>query len=147
MAYQRVPTRTTSDTNVPNDVNQLQENLDSFLNTAGKFKDNVHNQVTFSLSGDAYVDTNLQRFVFATAMTFKNWIMKSDNAPDATLGIDINKNGVSIFGGNAFDILAGATVATLAQTVSFAKGDIVSLDIDSIGTNTAGGNFLMVSGA
>jgi hypothetical protein len=147
MAYQQVPERTTADTNSPDDINQLQDNFDSFLDSAGNFtRGGGVNQLSFSLAGDAFVDTGIQKLVFATATSFNDWILRSDEAPDATLAIDVNKNGTSIFGATAFQILAGSTVATLAQTVSFAKNDTVSWDIDSIGTNTAGGNFLMVSG-
>jgi hypothetical protein len=38
MAYTRVPTRTSSDPNASADINQLQTNFDSFLDTAGDFK-------------------------------------------------------------------------------------------------------------
>jgi hypothetical protein len=38
MAYNKVPTRTSSDPNASADINQLQTNFDSFLDTAGDFK-------------------------------------------------------------------------------------------------------------
>jgi hypothetical protein len=172
MAYIKVPTRTTSDTNSPNDINQLQTNLDTFFNSTGQaqdipFDESVTstagltaqggklkykgvaigiNQLNFDLDGNAYVDTNIKKTIFNTAVSFTDWILHSDNAPDATLKVDVNKNGASVFGATAFQITAGNTTATLSQSVTFNAGDIASLDIDSIGTNTVGGNFLNVAG-
>ena len=59
--------------------------------------------------------------------------------------VDINKNGTTIFTtqGNRPTIAAAAVVATLAGTpnvVTFAAGDLLSVDIDQIGSGTAGSN-------
>lgn len=59
--------------------------------------------------------------------------------------VDINKNGTTIFTtqANRPTIAAAAVVATLAGTpevLTFAAGDLLSLDIDQIGSGTAGSN-------
>ena len=59
--------------------------------------------------------------------------------------VDINKNGTTIFTtqANRPTIAAAAVVATLAGTpevVTFAAGDLLSVDIDQIGSGTAGSN-------
>lgn len=59
--------------------------------------------------------------------------------------VDINKNGTTIFTtqANRPTIAAATVVATLAGTpevVTFAAGDLLSVDIDQIGSGTAGSN-------
>jgi hypothetical protein len=143
--YAKIDTRTSSDPNASADINQLQSNFNSFLDSAGNFtKGGGTNHITFSLAGNAYVDTSIQKLTFATAMSFSKWVIKADIAPSNTLAVDINKNGVST--GIALQLLAGNTYATATQAVAFAKGNDCDWDIDSIGTNTAGGSYLMVSG-
>jgi hypothetical protein len=145
--YAQIQTRTSSDPNASNDINQLQSNFNSFLDSAGNFtRGGGTNQIPFSLNGNAYVDTSIQQIVFGTATTISNWIIYSSAAPDATLSLDINKNGTSIFGATAFEITAGNNTTSVNQSVTFAKFDRLSWDIDSVGTNTVGGNPLMVTG-
>jgi predicted aconitase with swiveling domain len=59
--------------------------------------------------------------------------------------VDINKNGTTIFTtqANRPTIAAASVVATLAGTpevLTFAAGDLLSVDIDQIGSSTAGSN-------
>jgi hypothetical protein len=109
MAYSKVPERTTSDTNSPNDINQLQDN--------------------------------------ATAVTTSSWVFKLDNAPaGSTLSFDIDKNGVSIFGATTVDFAIGESTASIIQTTSWAKFDVLSWNVDAIGSATAGGEWAMVAG-
>ena len=59
--------------------------------------------------------------------------------------VDINKNGTTIFTtqANRPTIAAAAVVATLAgqpEVLTFAAGDLLSVDIDQIGSSTAGSN-------
>jgi hypothetical protein len=57
MAYSQVPERTTSDTNAPGDINQLQDNFDSFLNSTGAFTSNIastHRVITINAGGWDY---------------------------------------------------------------------------------------------
>ena len=59
--------------------------------------------------------------------------------------VDINKNGTTIFTtqANRPTIAAASVVATLAGTpeiLTFAAGDLLSVDIDQIGSGTAGSN-------
>ncbi len=59
--------------------------------------------------------------------------------------VDINKNGTTIFTtqANRPTIAAAAVVATLAgqpEVLTFAAGDLLSMDIDQIGSSTAGSN-------
>lgn len=59
--------------------------------------------------------------------------------------VDINKNGTTIFTtqANRPTIAAAAVTATLAGTpeiLTFAAGDLLSVDIDQIGSGTAGSN-------
>ena len=59
--------------------------------------------------------------------------------------VDINKNGTTIFTtqANRPTIAAASVIATLAGTpeiLTFAAGDLLSVDIDQIGSGTAGSN-------
>jgi hypothetical protein len=63
----------------------------------------------------------------------------------SSLIVDINKNGTTIFTtqANRPTIAAAATAATLAgqpNVLTFAAGDLLSVDIDQIGSGTAGSN-------
>ena len=63
----------------------------------------------------------------------------------SSLIVDINKNGTTIFTtqANRPTIAAAATGATLAgqpSVLTFAAGDLLSVDIDQVGSGTAGSN-------
>lgn len=63
----------------------------------------------------------------------------------ATLIVDVNKNGTTIFTtqANRPTVAVSATAATLAgfpEVTTFAAGDLISIDIDQIGSSVAGAN-------
>lgn len=63
----------------------------------------------------------------------------------ATLIVDINKNGTTMFTtqANRPTIAISGTTATMAgnpEVVTFAAGDLLSIDIDQIGSTVAGAN-------
>jgi hypothetical protein len=68
------------------------------------------------------------------------------SAPAGSSAIfDVNKNGTSIYGtqANRPTIAAGAVSATAgaASVLSFAAGDVITVDVDQIGSGTAGTGF------
>lgn len=63
----------------------------------------------------------------------------------ATLIVDINKNGTTIFTtqANRPTVAVSATSATMAgnaEVLTFAAGDLLSIDVDQIGSTVAGAN-------
>lgn len=78
--------------------------------------------------------------------TIKKVSAKVSSAPaGSTILVDINKNGTTIFTtqANRPTIAASATAATLAgqpEVLTFAAGDLLSVDVDQIGSGTAGSN-------
>jgi hypothetical protein len=65
----------------------------------------------------------------------------------SALIVDVNKNGPTLFTtqGNRPTIADGQTVSTttLPDVVALAAGDYISIDVDQIGSGTAGSNLLV----
>jgi len=83
------------------------------------------------------------------AGVIKNVVAKVGTAPTgATLIVDINKNGTTIFTtqANRPTVAVSATAAALAgqpDVTTFAAGDLLSIDIDQIGSSVAGANLAL----
>ena len=137
----RVPTRSSSDPNASADINTLQSQIDSI--EAGT-------DIKLTLDGNAYVGTKILGVVVSGSITLGKVYAKVDNAPvGADLQIDVNKNLVSIFTtqANRPIITDGTTSDESADpdVTTAVKGDILSIDIDQVGSTTPGGNFLYIN--
>jgi len=82
-------------------------------------------------------------------ITVTSFIAYAQTAPTGGSGItiDVTKNGTSIFPTNPkVNIASGANTSSggVPNTVSFTTGDIMSVNITTVGTTIAGGNHLLV---
>ena len=138
MAYVVIPTRTSSDSNSSADINQLMDNT-AFNNANGGGTFNV------TIGGSLITGTKQMAFRVPKATTISNVNAKVDTAPaGSNVQIDVNLDGASIFS-TALVIATAATTGTLAPTTtSLTEGQIVSFDIDAIGSATAGGDNLYI---
>lgn len=93
---------------------------------------------------DLVAGTDVMSYEFDTNESIKLWTVSVDVAPTgAALQIDINKNGTSIFStvlsidATETSSLTAATAAVIT-TEDWAAGDILTVDIDQIGSTLAG---------
>lgn len=100
--------------------------------------------VSYSRTGAATVTTGKLRWAAPAACTITQIRATIGTAPvGADLIVDVNKNGVTIFTTqtNRPKILAGAFdsgLVTNMEVTALAAGDYLTVDIDQIGTTTAG---------
>ena len=97
---------------------------------------------------DLEVATNKMMIMAPFNMTIIGIKAKVLTAPTgAALILDINKNGTTLYTtqGNRPTIADGETseVATLPDVVSISSGDIISIDIDQVGSAVAGANLIV----
>lgn len=148
MSITIIPTRTSADPNSASDINSLMLNDYDLYNSMASLS-GTKKQISFCFKGLAYVLTKVQGAVMATSGTFGKAYLYSDVAPTNTLAVDINKNGTTIFTTQTKRpmITAGnnSDESDTPDVLTFAKGDRITWDIDSVGTATAGGNDLMLT--
>jgi len=105
-------------------------------------------QLVFYVKGNAYVDTSVLQALMGGSATPSKVRAYADTAPvGAALEIDFNKNGVSIMN-TVLSIAAAANAGTSTDftgSPTFAAGDRISVDIDQVGSSTAGGDDLMIT--
>jgi hypothetical protein len=106
--------------------------------------------IMFELPSTAYAATNVDRVVIGRAIHASSVILTADTKPvGASILVDVNKNGTSIFPNQGLRAYLASNEATRTATADsvFVPGDILSWDIDQTGTATmeAGGNFLMMT--
>ena len=103
----------------------------------------------FYIDGDLIVDTDLMSIISPITLTITEIRLAVSTAPtDAALIIDINKNGTTLYTtqGNRPTIAASGTSATATDpdVTALAVGDILSLDVDQIGSTIAGANLSVI---
>lgn len=104
---------------------------------------------SFYIDGDLTVDTDLISIICPMALTITEVRLAVSTAPtDADLIIDINKNGTTLYTtqANRPTVAASGTSATATDpdVTNLAVGDILSLDIDQIGSTIAGANLSVI---
>jgi hypothetical protein len=105
-----------------------------------------YRHLSVPITGGLSVAAGTSRYIFPYAVTVVDVAATVNTAPvGATLLFDVNKNGTTIFTtqGNRPSILAAAN-ATAANVVpdvtAFAAGDYLTVDVDQVGSGTAGSN-------
>ncbi len=100
---------------------------------------------TFTVVGTLTVGTDVAPLIIAPfALTIKKAFARVKTAPaGASIIVDINKNGTSIWAttqANRLTIAAAANSASQASfdTTSIAEGDYLTLDVDQVGSTIAG---------
>lgn len=128
----------------------------TFNTSTGHDHDGVNSKAipkgfVFTVVGTLTTGTSVAPLLVATAtQTISKVYVNVKTAPTgADLIIDINKNGTSIWNttqANRAKVLAGATSGTQTSfdTTSLAEGDILTLDIDQIGSTVAGADVTVV---
>lgn len=133
----------------------------SFYNGSGKpkFKDGdtgttyllAGRQTVFTHSGDVETGTGALKIPNKLGMTLAIsgvYLMVGTAPTGAAIIVDIHKDGTTIFTtqGNRPQIAAGATSgnSTSIDVTSWADGEYLTMDIDQIGSGTAGANLTVV---
>lgn len=103
------------------------------------------NTVSLTVSGTLVTGTKQIALASPVAGTIGTVYAVVDTAPTgADIQLDVNKNGTSIFTGT-LDIAASSTTGNKAPTTtSISAGDIISVDVDQVGSTVAGGNNLYI---
>lgn len=114
-----------------------------------KIGDDIHG-ICFILKGEATVGAKKTQALIPCSLTISKVIAYSDEAPTgASLIVDINKNGVTIFTTQAnrpqIAISEHYDESGTPNITSLVKGNRVSLDVDQVGSTIKGGSDLMVT--
>lgn len=105
-------------------------------------------QISFSMKEELTVEVAIDSVLIGFDMTIAGIILEIGTAPTgADVIIDINKNGTSLYTtqANRPTIVIGETTATAVNPdiTSLAAGDVLTFDIDQIGSTIAGSNLAM----
>ena len=124
-------------------------NIKGDTGATGATGDTAGRGVSFYVDDVLEVGTDLMNIIAPLGLTITGVRANVSIAPTgADLIIDINKNGTTLYTtqGNRPTILATETseTATLPDVTSISLGDIISIDIDQIGSTVAGGNLSVV---
>jgi hypothetical protein len=106
-------------------------------------------EYSVSLAGNSYVSTSIFSFMIEKAVTIAGVYLRVSTAPTgADLIVDVNVNGATIFSTQANRPLIAATATSGSTTTidnpSVSAGDVISIDIDQVGSSIAGGSPLMI---
>jgi hypothetical protein len=111
----------------------------------------VNQQVVFTVDGELEVVSGTLRIpnVTGRTLTMSKVYLIIDTAPvDASIIVDIHKDGTTIFTtqGNRPAITTGNTTgqSTSLDVTSWADGSYLTMDVDQIGSTTAGSNLTVV---
>ena len=104
-------------------------------------KENTVFNISMYQQDDLSVHTGTARWYAPFNLQIDSIVAKLGTAADATVTVDINKNGSSA---ETFSFAASSTTATITdQNITMNEGDYLSIDVDAIGT-TAKGKDLIV---
>lgn len=118
--------------------------LNAKLNSIGKT--NIH----FCIQGTAQVKNKVIQVLLGQSITISKVKVYGDTAPTgASLIVDVNKNGTTIFTAQAnrpeIAIAGHADDSGTPDVPAFVEGDRLSVDIDQVGSTEPGGNDLTVT--
>lgn len=128
----------------------------AFDTTNGHDHDGVNSKAipkgfAFTVVGSLTTGTSVAPVMIALSnQTISKVYVAVKTAPTgASITIDINKNGTSIWNttqANRAKVTAGATygVQTSFDTTSLVEGDIITLDIDGVGSGTSGSDITVI---
>jgi hypothetical protein len=128
----------------------IEESKLAFDTSSGHDHDGINSKaipkgLVFTVTGTLTTGTSVAPLLVATgALTISKVYVNVKTAPmGASIIVDINKNGTSIWNttqANRATIAASATSGTQTSfdTTSIAEGDVLTLDIDQVGSSTAG---------
>lgn len=100
--------------------------------------------LTYSIDGTLFADTGDHRLYVESDTTITKVRASVGTAPTGSaVAVDVNKNGTSILS-SAISISAGSNTATATPTTTaLSAGDYLTVDVDSVGSTTAGANLVV----
>jgi hypothetical protein len=106
--------------------------------------------ITFLLKGNAYVGTKQAQILMPASATISKVIVYSDDQPTgASIIVDVNKNGTTIFttqsGRPEVAVSTNTADSATPDVTALVQDDRVGIDIDQVGSSVVGGNDLMVT--
>lgn len=122
-------------------------NIEAYLITNGK---GGEQPILFSHAGSLSVAAGTGRCPVARACVITGVVAATGTAPTgASLVCDVNQNGTTVFTSQANrpSIAAGANVTSMVavpDVTQLAAGDVLSVDIDAVGSSTAGADLTVV---
>jgi hypothetical protein len=127
-----LPTRTSSDPNAAADINSLQTQISA-----------LGASINFTLNGNAVTGDKQISARVPSDKTYSTVKAKVDTAPaGSNLKYDVTLDGATVLP-SVLVIATGATTGTASITstaADFTEGQIVSINVDAVGSATAGGN-------
>lgn len=101
--------------------------------------------LTFTIPGNLVVGTGQARWYAQRAITISNVRVSVGTAPTGSSAIfDVNRNGTTIFStqvNRPTVAVSGFTdLSSVPDTTSIASGEYITIDVDQIGSSTAGAN-------
>ena len=132
------------------DTAGISESKLAFSTSTGHSHDGVDSKAipkgfAFAVAGTLTTGTSVTPLLIATqAQTISKVYVNVKTAPTgASIKVDINKNGISIWNttqANRVVIADGATSGTQTSfdTTALVEGDVLTVDIDQVGSTTAG---------
>ncbi len=105
--------------------------------------------ITFTIDGSSVTGEDQISFLIPEAITVTNVFIQVDTAPTgATLIVDINKNGTTIFTTQSkrpeIAISGTSDTSDTPDVTAFAQNDVLSISVDQIGSTIGGGDNLYI---
>ena len=127
----------------------LQDRLSALITAIGADFKKTTKSLVYSASGTLTVRTGVSKIPMQGSGTIVAVKAYVNTAPTgASLIVDVNKNGTTIFGtqSNRPTVAAGANAATVGanSVTTYVDGDLLSVDIDQIGSTIAGSDLVVV---
>ncbi len=117
---------------------QVNQNFTDLVNA-------IRTTFVFPVTGTLATGTSLTAtlVVPATLTIVKAYVVVKTAPTGAAIIVDINKNGTSLWSvtpGNRVQIADGATTGyqTIFDTTALAEGDLLTIDLDQVGSTTSG---------
>lgn len=127
----------------------LQDRLSALITQLGADFKKTTKSLVYSANGTLTVRTGVSKIPMQGSGTIVAVKAYVNTAPTgASLIVDVNKNGTTIFGtqANRPTVAAGANAATVGanSVTTYVDGDLLSVDIDQIGSTVAGSDLVVV---
>lgn len=127
----------------------LQDRLSALITQLGADFKKTTKSLVYSANGTLTVRTGVSKIPMQGSGTIVAVKAYVNSAPTgASLIVDVNKNGTTIFGtqANRPTVAAGANAATVGanSVTTYVDGDLLSVDIDQIGSTVAGSDLVVV---
>lgn len=132
---------------LPNETLTIPIAMQIAMENAGFATGSPSEMLLYNFSGDLSLATGTYRIYnrWGDTFTFQEVFLSVSEAPtDASIIVDINKNGSSIFSSNPTIPAGSLTGSSVAfSDDEYAPGDFLTFDIDQVGSGTYGSNMVV----